>query len=510
MANSLKKYTDLIDKSYLRIYDLVKKTDLNTAFTLSKKYNNNIYLKREDTQDVHSFKIRGAYNKMLNITDKDKPIYTCSAGNHAQGVALAGKHLNFTTNIVMPLQTPKIKVDNVRNYGGNVILYGDNFDEAKKKCNELSNQNNGIIVKPFDDEYVIAGQGTIAKELLEQLDNIDIIFCPIGGGGLVSGILSYVKSKNKEIKVIGVQTYDSNSMYKSIATNKKYILDEVGLFSDGTAVKEVGYLNYQICHKYLDDIILVDTDDLCLAIKDIYNECRAIMEPAGALSTAGLKKYVEKYNINNKNLVAILSGANMDFNKLRFISDRASIKTCNEVLLSITIPEKPGSFIKMYNQIYPRNVLEFSYRYSNNNMANVFISFSIDTINDLNRVIHNLKDNIEDCEIIDIKDNELAKTHLRFFSGGRSYTNPKNITEKIFRFEFPEKPGALKKFLEHLQTNWNVSLFHYRNYGDDIGRVLAAIQIPMDEEQKLKEYLDKLDYPNINENNNPLYKKFLV
>ncbi|VVU94310.1 Pyridoxal-phosphate dependent enzyme [seawater metagenome] len=505
--NKLYKTKELIDKASGRIYDLVKRTSLHKSQNLSNK--NNIYFKREDEQQVFSFKIRGAYNKMLEIKNKDSQIYACSAGNHAQGVALAGTHLNFSTHIVMPIKTPEIKVINVKRFGGNVILFGSNFDEAKSKCYELAQENNGSIVDPFDDLEVIAGQGTVGKEIWEEMPNVDYIFAPIGGGGLISGVASYIKFMNPNIKVIGVQTYDSNGMYLSINEKEKIILPNVGLFSDGTAVKEVGNLTYEICQEILDDIVLVDTDDICLAIKDVYNDTRNIMEPAGALSVAGMKKYINQKQLNGKNIISILSGSNMDFKKISFVSDRANIKTKKEVLLAITIPEKPGTFLTMYNSIYPRNVLEFSYRYSNKETANIFISFTVDTEEDMQNVTHHIIKSIPTSTVIDISKDELAKTHLRFLMGGKVLNKPKNIIEKVYRFEFPEGPGALKKFLESLPVKWNVSLFHYKNYGDDIGRVLAGIQVPFSEESELNIYLDKLGYEWTDESKNIIYKNYI-
>jgi threonine dehydratase len=503
------KINNLIEKASSRIYDVVKKTKLEKTVNLSQK--NNIYLKREDMQNVYSFKIRGAYNKILELSDSDKnkSIFACSAGNHAQGVAFASSQLNLKTSIVMPIKTPQIKINNVKKYGGNIILHGNNFNEAKKKCTELVKQNDGIMIDPFDDIHVIAGQGTVGKEIYNQLPEVDYVFFPIGGGGLIAGSSVYLKNLNKNIKIIGVQTYDSNSMYLSLKSDTKQVVSNVGLFSDGTAVGEVGDLPLDICRKTVDDVILVDTDDICLAIQDIYNETRTIMEPAGALSVAGMKKYIYENKIQNKNIVSVLTGANMDFKKLRFIADRATVKNDNEVLFAISMPEKPGTFLKLYENIYPRNVLEFSYRYSDNKEANIFISFAVKTKQDMHQVIRDLETNIDNCKIIDISEDELAKTHLRFLIGGKIIDPPIEMKEKIISFEFPENPGVLKNFLIKLPSKWNVSLFHYRNYGDDIGRVLAGIQIPIYEEEKLIDYLEKLDYPYKNESNHILYKKCL-
>ena len=502
----------LIDRASSQIYDLVLRTDLSKATILSKKLDNNIFLKREDKQLVKSFKIRGAYNKIKNLKEQIKvgqEIFACSAGNHAQGVAIAGNKLNIPTNIIMPTFTPEIKINGVKRFGGKVILNGGDFDSAKKECLRLVEENQGILVDPFNDYDIIAGQGTIGKELFEQIDKIDYLFCPVGGGGLISGITSYIKSINNDTKIIGVETFDSNSMYLSLKKGEPYQISNSGLFSDGTAVKLVGDKCFEICNKHLDEVILVDTDDICLAIKDIYEEDRSIMEPAGALSIAGMKKYINRHNLENQNIVNILSGANMDFNKLRFISDRTGIKSEKEAILYISIPEKPGTFLQMYQQVYPRNVLEFSYRYSGLDNANIFLSFSISCHQDLINVIKDLESNVENCQVLDISENELAKTHLRFFSGGRQKNFPKKLIEKIYRFEFPDRPGALKVFLETLNTDWNISLFHYRNYGDSMGRVLSGIQIPENDIDNLNKYLENLGYPYFSENDNPLYNKFL-
>jgi len=505
--NSLK---NLINKASSRIYDLVIKSDLKKADNLSSFYKNNIFLKREDQQKIHSFKIRGAYNKLLELDLKaNDSIYAYSAGNHAQGVAMAGSHLNLETNIIMPKVTPEIKINNVKKFGANIIVDGNNLEESELICKKLIKKNNGVLIHPYNDINIIAGQGTIGKEILDEIYNIDYIFCPIGGGGLISGVSAYVKDMNPNIKIIGVETFDSNSMYLSMINNNLVKLKESGLFSEGTAVKAIGDINYEISKDFIDDVVLVDTDDICLAIKDIYDDTRTIVEPAGALSLAGLKKYLIKYKLEDKNLVSIISGANMDFNKLRFISDRTGIKSDKEVMLNISTPEKPGSFLEMYNQIYPRNVLEFSYRYSASNEANIIVTLNINKLNDLDNVIQDLECNIKDCKVININNNELAKSHLRYFSLSKKHELNYDYIEKIYRFEFPEKPGALKLFLENLQTGWNISMFHYRNYGDNTGRVLTAIQIPKKDHHKLDSFLNKLNYPYVCENENPLVNKFI-
>lgn len=503
---------NLIDQASNRIYDLVSRTQLQRANNLSRKLKNKIFLKREDQQPVFSFKIRGAYNKISSLNlhqDETKEIFACSAGNHAQGVALSGSHLNLKTNIVMPKFSPEIKVKNVKNFGGNVILFGNNFDEAKEECNRLVEENDGILVHPFDDLDIIAGQGTIGKELMEDMPDLHYVFIPIGGGGIAAGVSAYLKNFNKNIKIIGVETFDANSMHQSKLKDQVICLENVGLFADGTAVREVGSHTFNICKKNLDDIILVDTDDICLAIKDIYEDTRTITEPSGALGIAGIKKYLAKYNLENKNMVSIITGANMDFNKLSFIADRTGFKSNKEAMFFISIPEKPGTFLQMYQQIYPRNVLEFSYRYSDKETANILMSVSVNQLDDFNNIKQDLESNIENCQVVDISNNELAKTHLRFFSGGKNVNSPKNLKENIFRFEFPDKPGALKLFLENLSHDWNISLFHYRNYGDDMGRVLTGIQTPLNSCNQLEDYLNQLGYPYVSENNNILTKKFL-
>lgn len=501
---------NLIDNASYKIYDLVKRTQLHKANNLSKRLKNNVFLKREDQQPVFSFKIRGAYNKIssLNFKERSQEIYACSAGNHAQGVALSGSHLNLKTNIVMPLLSPEIKVNSVKNFGGNVILFGNSFDEAKEECNRLIKKNQGILIHPFDDLDIIAGQGTIGKELLEQMPKMNYVFIPIGGGGIAAGVSSYLKHFNSDIKIIGVETFDANGMYQSKLKNKVSCLNNVGLFADGTAVKQVGDHTFDLCRQNLDDIVLVDTDDICLAIKDIYEDTRVISEPSGALGIAGMKKYITKHKLENKNIISIITGANMDFNKLSFVADRTGIKSNKEAMFYISIPERPGTFLQMYQQIYPRNVLEFSYRYSNKKTANIFISVSVNQLDDFINIKQDLESNIEDCQVMDISNNELAKTHLRFFSGGKNTNNPKNVKENIFRFEFPDRPGALKSFLENLSKDWNISMFHYRNYGDDTGRVLAGIQTDL-KDNKLEIYLNNLGYPYVQEDNNILAKKFL-
>ena len=471
--------------------------------------NNKIFLKREDCQKVSSFKIRGAYNKMIGLSNKNKPIYTCSAGNHAQGVALSGSHLNYKTTIIMPLKTPQIKVDNVKRFGGNIILHGDSFDEAKDYCYKLAKKNNGIIIDPFNDLEVIAGQGTIGKEILDQNPNIEYIFMPIGGGGLISGVASYVKKFNPNIKIIGVQTFDSNSMNQSLIKNKRIRLNSIGSFSDGTAVKEVGDITFEICKKHVDDIILVDIDEICLSIQDIYQETRVIVEPAGALSLAGLKKYCKINDLLNKNLVSVISGANMDFKKISFVIDRAKNKSNSEANLAIQVPEKPGTFLQLYNNIFPRNVLEFSYRFNSKKKANIFISFEISSLKDKKLVMNSILSNIENSKIKDINNNEFAKTHLRYLMGGKIKNSPQNVIEKVFRFEFPEKPGSLKKFLTAMPNKWNISLFQYRNYGDDIGRVVAGLQIPKKDINIFYTFLEQIGYQWIEETNNDIYEQYL-
>lgn len=477
--------------------------------SLPQLLKNTVLLKREDTQPVFSFKIRGAYNKMAHLTRQElaNGVVACSAGNHAQGVALSARHLGCRAVIVMPLATPSIKVNAVRVHGGKSVevrLFGNNYDEAAIEAKRLQLEENMTFVHPFDDPYVIAGQGTIGMEILKKCVSrpLDAIFVCCGGGGLLAGVAAFVKRVRPQVKVIGVEAADAAGMTTSLREGKLVTLPGVGLFADGAAVRTVGKETFRVCNTLVDDMITVDTDQICNAIKLAYNDARVVLEPAGALGVAGMKKYVEEYGVSGQTLVAITSGANMDFDRLRFVSERAD---GSERTLAVTIPETPGSFRALYSLIWPRNVTEFSYRFESNSEAHIFISFQpvMSIENDFDAVMHSLKENGFKC--LDLSHNELAKVHVRHLAGGRSYVPH----ERLFRFEFPESPGALQRFLLSLDMSWNVSLFHYRNHGDDFGRVLVGIQVPERCDKTLQSFLSNLGYRYVDETNNPVYRTFL-
>ncbi|KAI8597001.1 tryptophan synthase beta subunit-like PLP-dependent enzyme [Dissophora ornata] len=506
-------YTDNQHPDYLRLiltarcYDIVKQTPLTHAVNLSNRTQNQIYLKREDLQDVFSFKIRGAYNKLAHLTEEEKHrgVIACSAGNHAQGVALAAKTMGIKATIVMPTPTPDIKSRNVLRLGSTVILHGKNFDESKAECDRLAAMQNYTNIPPFDDPYVIAGQGTIGAEILRQhnLQEIDAIFCCVGGGGLIAGIAAYVKRVAPHIKIVGCETVDANAMTQSLQQGKRVQLTDVGLFADGAAVKVVGEETFRLCQKFVDEMVELTNDEICAAIKDIFEDTRSIVEPAGGLAIAGCKKWLRKHNFNNKTCVAIASGANMNFERLRFVAERALLGEQKEALLSIVIPEQPGSFLKLYHHIHPLMVTEFSYRYAPSTRAHIFMSF---LCNDRGREVPVVMENLakDDMQALDISEDEMAKSHARYMIGGRSEA----ANERMFRFEFPERPGALLQFLEGLRAGWNVSLFHYRNHGSDMGKVLAGLQVPQEDNEEFTKYLAQLNYHWVEETNNPLYKQF--
>jgi len=492
-----------------RVYDAAVETDLQQAQNLSNHLKNTILLKREDTQPVFSFKIRGAYNKMAHLTreELDKGVVACSAGNHAQGVAMSARMLGCRAVIVMPLATPSIKVNSVRVHGGPTVevrLFGNNYDEAAAEAARLQEEEGMAFVHPFNDPHVIAGQGTIGMEILKECVSrpLDAIFVCCGGGGMLAGIAAYVKRVRPTVKVIGVEAEDAAGMTTSIREGKLVSLDKVGLFADGAAVKTVGDETFRVCNALVDEMVTVDTDEICNAIKLSYNDARVVLEPAGALAVAGLKKYVNQHEIAGQTMVAITSGANMDFDRLRFVSERAD---GSERTLACTIPESPGTFRALYSLIWPRNVTEFSYRFESEGEAHIFISFQpVNSIeNDFEGVMHALKDNGFDC--YDLTHNELAKVHVRHLAGGRSGVPH----ERLFRFEFPESPGALQRFLLSLDIDLNVSLFHYRNHGDDFGRVLVGIQVPEQARSTLQNFLDNLGYRYVEETENAVYQTFL-
>ncbi|KAL1677292.1 tryptophan synthase beta subunit-like PLP-dependent enzyme [Schizophyllum commune] len=498
-----------------KVYEILDETPLVHATNLSAKLGNQIYLKREDLQKVFSFKIRGAYNFMASLTEEErwKGVITCSAGNHAQGVAMSGERLGVPCTIVMPNGTPSIKVRNVARMGAKVVLHGADFDAAKAECARLAKLHGLVFVPPYDDPLVIAGQGTVGVEILKQVpkaDTLDGIFAAVGGGGLVSGIAEYVKRiGSPKTKVVGVETFDGDAMERSLAAGERVTLPDVGPFSDGTAVKIVGQEPFRICRELLDGIVKTDNDEICAAIKDIFEETRSVTEPAGALALAGLKRYIMNNGLMgaNKRFVAVVSGANMNFDRLRFVAERAEIGEGREALLSVEIPETPGAFIKLHSKIHPRAITEFIYRYSSADRAHVFMAFKLQTP-DRTREVQMVLDelNKDGMTGIDISDDEMAKSHGRYMIGG-----PQNVpNERLFRFEFPERPGALRKFLLETQShNWNISLFHYRNHGADLGKVLAGLQIPLEDYEVFDGYLKTLGYTFKEETDNSVYKRYL-
>ncbi len=490
-----------------RVYDVAVETPLEEAVNLSRRIGNRILLKREDMQPVFSFKIRGAYNKMAHLTpaQRERGVICASAGNHAQGVALSAKKLGCRAVIVMPTTTPQIKIDAVSSRGAEVVLAGDSYDEASAHAKMLEQRDGLTYVHPFDDPYVIAGQGTIGMEILRQHpDDIDAVFVSIGGGGLAAGVASYIKRVRPNIKVIGVETFDADAMAKSIADGKRVKLEQVGLFADGTAVKFVGEETFRLCRELLDDIVLVDTDAVCAAIKDVFEDTRSILEPSGALAIAGAKEYAKQHKLKNKTLVAVASGANMNFDRLRFVAERAELGEQREAVLAVTIPETPGSFKKFCTLLGAKNITEFNYRYSDAKEAHVFAGVGVTNRAESLKLVENLRKH--DLPTLDLTDDEMAKLHVRHMVGGHA---PQVKDELLYRFEFPERPGALMRFLESMSAGWNISLFHYRNHGADYGRVLVGMQVPAGEKQKFQEFLGNLGYAYWDESENPAYKLFL-
>ncbi len=490
-----------------RVYDVAKVTPLDMQINLSKRIKNNVLLKREDMQPVFSFKIRGAYNKMANLSPeaRAKGVIAASAGNHAQGVALSAQKLKCRAVIVMPTTTPQIKIDAVRSRGAEVVLHGDSYSDAYAYSLALEKKEGLTFVHPYDDPDVIAGQGTIGLEILDAHPApIHAIFCCVGGGGLLAGIATYVKAIRPEIKVIGVEAKDAEAMTESLKKGERVILDQVGLFADGAAVKQVGANTFALCQQYVDEMIVVDNDAICAAIKDVFEDTRSILEPAGALAVAGLKAYALRENLQDKTLIGIASGANMNFDRLRFIAERAELGEKREAVFAVTIPEKPGAFKAFCRLLGGRNITEFNYRYSDPQNAHIFVGVAINHPDESAKLVMDLQS--QGLPTIDLSDNEVAKLHLRHLVGGHA---PQAKHEKVFRFEFPETPGALMKFLDTMGHDWNISLFHYRNHGADFGRVLVGMQVPPDELTEFNDFLSKLGYPHWDETDNPAYKLFL-
>ncbi|MDJ1176786.1 threonine ammonia-lyase, biosynthetic [Roseofilum capinflatum] len=491
-----------------RVYDVAQETPLEVASNLSRRLGNRLLLKREDMQSVFSFKLRGAYNRMAKLPPEQlaQGVIASSAGNHAQGVALAARHLGTRALIVMPVTTPQVKVDAVRSHGGEAVLYGETYDEAYGHARELEAEKGLTFIHPFNDPDVIAGQGTIGMEILRQYQQpIHAIFVAIGGGGLISGIASYVKRLHPETKIIGVEPVDSDAMNQSLKAGKRVRLPQVGLFADGVAVREVGEETFRLCQEYVDEIILVKTDDTCAAIKDVFEDTRSIVEPAGALAIAGAKAYVEREKIQGQTLVAVACGANMNFDRLRFVAERAEFGERREAIFAVTIPEKPGSLRRFCDCLGTRNLTEFNYRIADRTCAHIFVGVRIKDRDDAAQIAKTFAET--GFETLELTDDELTKLHLRHMVGGRSALAEHEL---IYRFEFPERPGALMKFVASMSPNWNISLFHYRNNGADYGRIVVGMQVPPEEMAEWQAFLDTLGYRYWDENNNPAYKLFLA
>ncbi len=490
-----------------RVYEVAQETPLEKAPRLSEKLNNEVLLKREDMQCVFSFKLRGAYNKMAQLPPEllSRGVIAASAGNHAQGVALGASKLGTAATIVMPVTTPQMKVDAVRARGGTAILYGDTYDDAYAYARQLETEQGLTFIHPFDDPDVIAGQGTIGMEILRQCQKpIHAIFVAIGGGGLISGIAAYIKRLQPEIKIIGVEPVDADAMSQSLAKGDRITLKQVGLFADGVAVRQVGEETFRLCQQYVDEVILVSTDDTCAAIKDVFEDTRSILEPAGALAIAGAKAYVAREKIEGETLVAIACGANMNFDRLRFVSERAELGEGREAVFAVTIPEQPGSLGKFCDTLDNHSISEFNYRIADENQAHIFVGIKVKGRAD----VHTIEQNFQTSgfEALNLTDDEFAKMHLRHMVGGKSFLANHEL---LYRFEFPERPGALTNFVTAMSPNWNISLFHYRNHGADYGRIVVGMQVPPQEMPQWEAFLDTLGYRYWNESDNPAYKLFL-
>jgi threonine dehydratase len=490
-----------------RVYDVAVESDLEPAPNLSRRLKNQVLLKREDQQPVFSFKLRGAYNKMVHLpaAQRERGVICASAGNHAQGVALAARRLGCKALIVMPVTTPQVKIDAVKALGAEVVLHGDSYSDAHGHARELEQAQGLTFVHPFDDPDVIAGQGTVAMEILRQHPGpIDAIFVAVGGGGLISGVAAYVKAVRPQIRVIGVQTTDSDAMLRSIRAGKRVQLADVGLFSDGTAVKLVGEETFRLARQWVDDFVVVDTDDVCAAIKDVFQDTRSILEPAGALGVAAVKQYVARHKCKGQTFVAITCGANMNFDRLRFVAERAEVGEDREALFAVTVPEERGSFRRFCELVGSHSVTEFNYRIASESTAHLFVGISTASRTEVERLKRHFVRH--GFETIDLTDDELAKQHLRHMVGGRT---PLAHDEQLFRFVIPERPGALMRFLTSMHADWNISCFHYRNQGADYGRILVGLQVPRADRGALRRFLLELGYPFEDETDNPAYRLFL-
>ncbi|MBN8885338.1 MAG: threonine ammonia-lyase, biosynthetic [Rudaea sp.] len=493
-----------------RVYDVARETELDFAPNLSARLGNRIWLKREDNQPVFSFKLRGAYNKMAQLSPEQRArgVFAASAGNHAQGVALAARKLGTRAVIVMPVTTPQVKIDAVRAHGGDaveIVLAGESYTDAYNAAVKIGTERGLTLVHPFDDADVIAGQGTVAMEILRQHQApIHAIFVPIGGGGLIAGVAAYVKAVRPEVKIIGVQTEDSDAMARSLEKGGRVELSEVGLFSDGTAVKLAGEETFRLCREHVDEVLRVDTDALCAAIKDVFADTRSMLEPAGALAVAGAKQYAEREGLHDQTLVAIASGANLNFDRLRFVAERAEVGEAREALFAITIPEERGSFRRFCALLGARSITEFNYRIGDAKRARLFVGVQIRDRDEPARIAQAFVQG--GFEVLDLTHDELAKLHLRYMIGGRGDLA---VDELLYRFDFPERPGALARFLDALDPAWNISLFHYRNHGADYGRILVGIQVPTGDRAAFAEFLARLGYAYRDESENPAYRLLL-
>ncbi len=491
-----------------RIYDVAIETPLDQARLLSSRFNNNILLKREDLQPVFSFKIRGAYNKLLQLSveDRARGVIAASAGNHAQGLALGAQKLGVKATIVMPRTTPSIKVDAVRARGAKVVLHGDTYDEASAYAKNLVEEKGLTYIHPYDDPDVIAGQGTVAMEILRQYTgHIDAVFVPVGGGGLAAGMAAYIKYVRPDIKVIAVEPEDAACLKLAFEKKRRATLPQVGIFADGVAVAQIGQETFRVLKSTVDEVITANTDEMCAAIKDIFEDTRSIAEPAGALALAGLKKYIEKYGCEGQTLIAVDSGANTNFDRLRYISERTEIGEKREAILAVTLPEKPGTYRQFLRDIQKRNITEFNYRYSSDAEAHVFVGVQVSTDpNERHQLVSDLRE--KGYAVLDLTENEMAKLHIRHMVGGHA---PQVGNELVYRFEFPERPGALFNFLNQLAGRWNISMFHYRNHGSAYGRVLVGMQVPKQEKGEVKAFLEELNYPYWDETDNEVYRLFL-
>jgi threonine dehydratase len=512
------KHSDYLQRILnARVYDVALESALEPARNLSRRVHNKVLLKREDTQPVFSFKLRGAYNKMSRLpqAERERGVICASAGNHAQGVALSAHRLGCRAVIVMPATTPKVKIDAVRAFGGSnvdIVLHGDSYSDAYAHALALQQQQGLTFVHPFDDPDVIAGQGTIGMEILRQHQApIHAVFCAIGGGGLISGVAAYIKAVRPEIKVIGVQTVDSDAMLRSVQAGRRVTLAEVGLFCDGTAVKQVGRETFRLVRELVDDFVVVDTDAVSAAIKDVFEDTRSVLEPSGAMSVAAVKAYVAQHKLKGETLIAVTCGANMNFDRLRFVAERAEVGEAREALFAVTIPEKPGSFRRMCALLGNRSVTEFNYRIKRPDEAHVFVGLAVNGRDDAQRIAQVFER--AGYRVLDLTDNELAKVHVRHLVGGPAPRDAQGqslaANERLLRFDFPERPGALMRFLDALNPSWNISLFHYRNQGGDSGHVLVGIQVPPSDKKAFGQFLQRLGYQYTEETDNPVTRLFL-